>query len=164
MPSSLLPSRSARSSVSISPSSLFFISSRRSLVVARNFLRLAALLELAAFLGIGEPRYLDARDNRRGQVVCHRPIDTRPYELAGGGVAVEKNRAVDFRRLAREPADRTGGAVRSGPLDQHLELAAYQRAILAHRNLRLRLHQLGAPLAHHAIGHLVRKIAGRGAL
>src|SRR5580700_1172827 len=60
MPSSLLPSRSARIAVFISARIFSFISSRRSLTLARNFLRLVE----AGFLGMYRQPLWQAAEKR----------------------------------------------------------------------------------------------------
>src|SRR5271156_5668676 len=100
MPSSLLPSRSARSSESISPSSLFLVSSSCSRALTRNLLRFAA----TGFFVIEfpTPNILSGRaGDRCVQVITERFVDSRADELARLGVARKKYRAVDFRGLAR---------------------------------------------------------------
>src|SRR5277367_1939700 len=98
MPSSLLPSRSARISESISLSSLVFISPSCSRILARNFFLLVA----AAFFGIiRRPLWLRhcARDPSV-KVVSRSAFNTRTDDLARLGFAAEQDRTVDFGRLS----------------------------------------------------------------
>src|ERR1019366_8536291 len=128
MPSSLLPSRSARDSESISPSSLVFVSSSCSRVLARNFFRFAA----TGFFNIefATPGILSGCvDDGCVQVVGERLVDSCAYELARLRVAREKYGAVDFRRLTRRSPAQPRGAPGHRTLDQHLHLASDQAAI-----------------------------------
>src|SRR5208282_4825014 len=100
MPSSLLPSRSARNSESISPSSLVFVSSSCSRVLARNFFRFAPTGFFA--IEFATPDILSGRaGDGRVQVVAERLVDSCADELARLGVARQKHGAIDFRRLTR---------------------------------------------------------------
>src|SRR6266852_1636726 len=99
MPSSLLPSRSARSSESISPSSFCFIASKFSRAASRNFFRASA----AGFFIIGFALlvYLSDRvGHGRMQVVAERFVDSGANKLTGLRVAGQEHGAVDFRRLS----------------------------------------------------------------
>src|SRR5712664_3081665 len=107
MPSSLLPSRSALSSDSISARSLAFVSIRCSRRSARNFFLFAAV----DFFGIARhpfplnnlPRYLAT------QVIAESPIYTGAHKLTGLGLTLEDHHPVDFGRLAgRSPAQPRG--------------------------------------------------------
>src|SRR5579871_4717782 len=101
MPSSLLPSRCALSSFSISSSSFDLVSSRCSCALSRNFLRLAA----AAFLGMARRllHFFLARGICAGhasaQIIGQGFLDSNVHKLAGQRVSFEKYRAVDFGGL-----------------------------------------------------------------
>src|SRR5271166_1345599 len=101
MPSSLLPSRSARSAVFISARIFSFISSRRSLTLARNFLRLVE----AGFLGMYRQPLcalgLGRVQNPRVQVVRKSFLDPGADELTRFGFSPQEHHPVDFRRLSR---------------------------------------------------------------
>src|ERR1700733_8513073 len=157
MPSSLLPSRSARNSESISPSNLFFVSSSCSRAVARNFFRSA----VSGFFAIEftTPGILSGRAcDRCMQIVAECLVDSRADELACLRIAREKHRAVDFRRLSRRSAAQPRRASRHRAFDQHLDFASYEAAVFRQRYFRLRRHQAGAPRTFDALGHLVRQI------
>src|SRR5690242_18815640 len=99
MPSSLLPSRSARNSESISPSSFCFIASRFSRAASRNLLRASA----AGFLVIGFALlvYLSDRvGHGRMQVVAERLVDSCADKFSRLRIASEEHGAIDFRRLS----------------------------------------------------------------
>src|SRR5260370_39448558 len=97
MPSSLLPSRSALSSDSISARSLAFVSSNCSRRAARNFFLFAAV----DFFGVDRhpfplnnlPRYLATH------VIAESPIDTGAHKLTGLCLTLEDNHPVEFRSL-----------------------------------------------------------------
>src|SRR5271166_107458 len=136
MPSSLLPSRSARNSESISPSSLLLVSSSCSRALARNFFRFAATGFLA--IGFATPGILGGRAGDRSmQIVAERLVDAGADELTRLRVAGQKNGAVDFRRLARGARAQPRRASGHRALDQHVHLAPDQAAIFSQRNFRL---------------------------
>src|SRR5271156_5600054 len=160
MPSSLLPSRSARNSESISPSSLVLVSSSCSRALTRKFLRFAP----TGFFVIEfpTPNILRGRPGDRCvQVVTERLVDSRADELARLGVAREKYRAVDIRRLARGSPAHPRRASRHRTFNQHFEVAADEASILRERDFRLRGYQMCAPRSLDAFRHLVRHIEGR---
>src|SRR5579859_6782709 len=127
MPSSLLPSRSALSSESISARSLAFISSRCCLRSARNFFRFAAVdfFAIARHLSLSNP----AR-NFPHQIVAESTLDPGAHELAGIGLATQHHHPVDFRCLERASPAHSRGAPRHHALNHYLNLAAYKLAIL----------------------------------
>src|ERR1700730_10966230 len=101
MPSSLLPSRSARNSESISPSSFCFIASKFSRAASRNFLRASAE---SGFLVIGFALlvYLSDRvGHGRMQVVAERLVDSGADKFSRLRITSEEDGAVDFRGLSR---------------------------------------------------------------
>src|SRR6266851_8781584 len=103
MPSSLLPSRSARNSESISPSSFCFIASKFSRAPSRNFFRASA----AGFfvIGIALLVYLSDRvGHGRMQVVAESFVDSCADKLTRLRIASQKDGAVDFRRLTGGPS------------------------------------------------------------
>src|SRR5437879_5557337 len=122
MPSSLLPSRSALSSESISARSLTFISLKCSLRSARNFFRFAAVdfFAIARHLSLSNP----AR-NFSHQVVAEGPLDPGSHELAGIRLAPQDHHPVDFRRLEGRSPAHPRGALRNRALDHDLNLAAH---------------------------------------
>src|ERR1700756_4091758 len=104
MPSSLLPSRSARNSESISPSSFCFIASKFSRALSRNFFRAPAA---AGFLVIGFALlvYLSDRvGHGRMQVVAERLVDSGADKFSRLRIAGKEHGAVDFRGLSGSPA------------------------------------------------------------
>src|SRR5882757_67283 len=104
MPSSLLPSRSARNSESISPSSFCFIASKFSRAASRNLFRASAP---SGFFVIGFALlvYLSDRvGHGRMQVVAERLVDPGADEFSRLRIASEEHGAVDFRRLSGSPA------------------------------------------------------------
>src|ERR1700687_3982953 len=119
MPSSLLPSRSARNSESISPSSFCFIASKFSRAASRNFF----LASAAGFFVIGFALlvYLSDRvGHGRMQVVAERLVDSCTDKLTRLRIAGQEYGAVDFRRLSRCPSAEPGGASGHRAFDQHL--------------------------------------------
>src|SRR5208282_5311657 len=163
MPSSLLPSRSARNSESISPSSLFFVSCSCSRVLARNFFRFAATALFA--IEFATPAILGGRaGDGCVQVVAERVVDSCADELARLRLARQEYGAIDFRRLTGRSPAQSRGASGHRALDQHLHLASDQAAIPGQRNFRLRRHQACPSRALDALGHLVRQVAGGGIL
>src|ERR1700692_4340902 len=157
MPSSLLPSRSAFSSESISATSLFFISSkfwRRSL---RNFFRFAGVF----FVGIAITPSVYARTRHyRMEIVAERPLDLRADEIPRLGVSLEHHHAIDFGRLRWSSPAKPRGAPRRRALDHHLVLAADEVAILLQRNFRLHFHQGRPAFALEPLGDLPRQGEG----
>src|SRR6185437_2425478 len=127
MPSSLLSSRSALSSESISLTSLPFISSRCSWRSARNFLRFAAVDFLAiarTFSVCHRTRY------NRVKIVAEGPLDPCADEITRLGIPFEDHHAVNFGRLRRSSPAKPRGAPGSRTLDQNFNIAADQFTIL----------------------------------
>src|SRR5208337_2375044 len=163
MPSSLLLSRSARNSESISPSSLVFVSSSCSRAWARNFFRFAPTGFFA--IEFATPGILGGRaGDRCMQIVAERLVDSCANELARLRVARKKYGAIDFRRLARGSRAQARRASRHRTLDQHVHFTPDQAAIFRERNFRLGRHQARPPRSLDALGDLARQIVSGGIL
>src|ERR1039458_4335210 len=146
MPSSLLLSRSARDSESISPSSLVFVSSSCSRALARNFFRFGATGFFA--IEFATPGILSGRTGDGCvQVVAERLVDSCADELARLCVACKKYGAIDFRRLTGRSPAHSRGASGHRTRSEHLHLASDQAAIPGQGNFRLRRHQACPPRA-----------------
>src|ERR1035437_1337641 len=159
MPSSLLLSRSARNSESISPSSLVFVSSSCSRVLARNFFRFAAtgfiVIEFAT------PGILSGRGGDGCVLgVAESLVDSLSGELARLRGARKKSGAIDGRRWPGRSPAHPRRATGHRTLDQPLHFASDQAAIPGQGNFRLRRHQACPPRALDALGHLVRQVVG----
>src|SRR5262245_49422504 len=145
MPSSLLPSRSARIAVFISARIFSFISSRRSLTLARNFLRLVE----AGFLGMyRQPLYRLGRvQDPCMQIIGESLLDSGADELARLGVAAQEYHAVYIGRLRRAASAQTPRSL-AVAFDQHFHFPPDEAAIAMEGNRRLHFHQPGAARAH----------------
>src|SRR5260370_22823395 len=161
MPSSLLPSRSARIALFISPRIFSFISSRLLRTLARNFLRLVE----AGFLGIdGQPLYgLGRVQDSRMQIVDKGLLDPGADELSRFGFSAHDYHALDFGRLGPD-APAQAPLTRSLALDQHFEFPPDEPAVAVQRDLGLCFHQPGAARPHHPRRDLNGQVVGGGIL
>src|ERR1700722_11019874 len=122
MPSSLLPSRCALRSVSISSSNLALVSSRCSCALSKNPFRLSFTADSRFdFLGMTEDLLHSFRAGHSStQVVGQCLVDTYAHKLAGRRFTLEEDRAVNLGRLRLAAPAHPRGPARNGALDQHL--------------------------------------------